>query len=400
MSVGELANRSGVSLDYIERLMDAGLLPEREENGERGFGSSDIQRVRLIETFERAGLSVDGLAAAVASGSLSLAFLDMLFPEPAATSGMTFAELAKAIGVPLELVERLQIGFGLPRPGPDELVREDDVAVYPLLPQILSAGLSERHVIRGVRVYGENIRRITQFQVDLLHSQFEEQFRRDGMSEGDLLAMVAKTSNDVRPVAEKLILWLYRRHREHYTTKHLIDHAESLLQQAGLLERDQRTDVAIAFLDLSGFTRLTEERGDEVAADLAANLAVLVQETAADHRGRPVKWLGDGVMFHFRDPANAVLCGLDLVEQAPAAGLPRAHVGVNAGPVVFRDSDYFGRTVNIASRIANFARPGEVLVGERVAAVPDNRLRFSEIGPILLPGLIDPVPVFSAARAD
>src|SRR5205823_5240020 len=77
--------------------------------------------------------------------------------------------------------------------------------------------------------------------------------------------------------------------------------------------------------------------------------------------GRVVKTLGDGVMFHFADPAGAILCGLAMVERAERLGLPRARMGVNAGKVVFRDGDYFGRTVNIAARIADYARPGEVL---------------------------------------
>ena len=93
------------------------------------------------------------------------------------------------------------------------------------------------------------------------------------------------------------------------------------------------------------------------------------------HGGNPVKWLGDGVMFHFDDPSAAVLTGLDLVEQTPAAVDVRARVGINAGNVIFRDGDYFGRTVNVASRIADYARPGEVLVERRSAGALGRRRR-------------------------
>ena len=104
-------------------------------------------------------------------------------------------------------------------------------------------------------------------------------------------------------------------------------------------------------------------------------------------------------MFHFADPEQAVLCSLDLVERTPAAGLPPAHVGVHAGPVIFRDGDYFGRTVNVASRISGKAGPGEVLVSADVVLVssPDS-VRFEEIGPVELKGLSRPVTLYRVTR--
>jgi adenylate cyclase len=103
-------------------------------------------------------------------------------------------------------------------------------------------------------------------------------------------------------------------------------------------------------------------------------------------------------MFHFPDPAQAVECSLDLVEKAPAAGMPPAHVGVNAGPVVFRDGDYFGRTVNIAARIAARAGPGEVLVSEDVVRVAGDGIGFHPLGPAELKGVLQPVPLYRASK--
>src|SRR5207344_2335494 len=118
--------------------------------------------------------------------------------------------------------------------------------------------------------------------------------------------------------------------------------------------------------DLTGYTRFTAERGDKAAAELAETLRRLVQRTSVEHGGRPVKWLGDGVMFHFRDPGPAVVAALEMIDGIATAGLPPAHVGLHAGPVLFQDGDYFGRTVNVASRIAGYARPGEVVVSQAV----------------------------------
>ena len=148
-----------------------------------------------------------------------------------------------------------------------------------------------------------------------------------------------------------------------------------------------------------GYTRLTEERGDQVAAELAAAVGEVVERSSRRHGGAPVKWLGDGVMFYFRDSGGAVASAVEMVKEVPKAGLPPAHVGVAAGPVVAHGGDYFGRTVNLASRIAGQAGAGQVLVSERVvqAAVP-NEVRFTELGELDLQGMPRPVKVFEAHR--
>jgi len=156
----------------------------------------------------------------------------------------------------------------------------------------------------------------------------------------------------------------------------------------------------MCFLDLAGYTRLTEERGDRAAAALATSLADLVEQVSLPHGGQPVKWLGDGVMFHFRQPGRAVVAALEMVERTPQAGLPPAHVGLHAGPVVFQDGDYFGRTVNLAARIAGHAGPGQVLVSDQVVAeCGDGTVTFEPIGPVPLKGVADPVPLHRAARS-
>ena len=156
----------------------------------------------------------------------------------------------------------------------------------------------------------------------------------------------------------------------------------------------------MCFLDLVGYTRLTEEHGDQAAAALAETLAVLVERSSREHGGVPVKWLGDGVMVQFRDPAGAVLAALRLVEQLPAAGLPPAHVGVAAGPVVVQGGDYFGRTVNLAARIAAYASASRVLVSEPVVQrAPPQGVTFVELGLVRLEGIADPVRLLEARRA-
>jgi adenylate cyclase len=156
----------------------------------------------------------------------------------------------------------------------------------------------------------------------------------------------------------------------------------------------------MCFLDLVGYTQVTEERGDAAAAGLAETLALLVGRSAREYGGVPVKWLGDGVMVHFREPAGAVRSALQLVEQLPEAGLPPAHVGVAAGPVVAQGGDYFGRTVNLAARIASRAGPGQVLVSQGVAeSTTPEGVALVELGELRLKGFARPVRLLEARRA-
>ena len=111
-----------------------------------------------------------------------------------------------------------------------------------------------------------------------------------------------------------------------------------------------------------------------------------------------MKLLGDGVMFHFPDPAQGVRCGLELVDRVP----PLARIGLHSGPVVFHNGDYFGRTVNIAARITDHARPGEVLVSVQVVADADRleAVRFGPVGPVSLKGPSAPITLYTAVPAD
>jgi class 3 adenylate cyclase len=173
---------------------------------------------------------------------------------------------------------------------------------------------------------------------------------------------------------------------------------ENSLEQAGVRSKLTRPP-AICFLDLSGYTKLTEERGDEAAAELAGSLSRLVQRTSHERGGRPVKWLGDGVMFYFKDPGGGVLAALEMIEHVPAAGLPPARCGLDAGPVIFQEGDYFGRTVNNAARIAAYARSGEVLVTQQVAEASDiEEVMFTDIGDVELKGVAQPVRLHAVSR--
>ncbi len=200
-------------------------------------------------------------------------------------------------------------------------------------------------------------------------------------------------------LSQRAVIDMYRVEQTNAWTADIIDGLETTLAGAGLHSRLEHPP-AMCFLDITGYTRLTQERGDAAAADLAEQLGRLVQRTSIRHDGRPVKWLGDGVMFFFKDPGPGVVAALEMVAGVAEAGLPPAHVGLHAGPVIFQEGDFYGQTVNVASRIAEYARPGEVLVSQEVVdASGGAEVAFRDIGPVELKGVSGAVRLHAASRA-
>jgi adenylate cyclase len=219
------------------------------------------------------------------------------------------------------------------------------------------------------------------------------------MTEGQMLEAQGDFGSRMAPLVEQALLAVYHGQQEHAWSKSFVEGVEAALEAAGLHRRLHRPP-ALCFLDITGYTRLTEERGDAAAANLAATLAGLVRRSSQEHGGQPVKWLGDGVMFYFPDPAPSVLAALDMVEGVTSHELPPAHVGIHAGPVVFQEGDYFGRTVNIAARIAEYARPGEVLVTQEVVDLAQGTpVTFRDVGPVELKGVSGSLRLHAAHRA-
>ena len=213
-----------------------------------------------------------------------------------------------------------------------------------------------------------------------------------------MLEAQADLGSQMAPLMEQTLLAIWHGQQEHAWSKNHVENVESALEKAGLFSRLHHPP-AMCFVDITGYTRLTEERGDEAAADLAGRLATLVRRCSQEHGGQPVKWLGDGVMFYFPDPGSSVLAALDMMEGVVTATLPPAHVGIHAGPVVFQAGDYFGRTVNIAARIAEYARPGEVVVSQAVVdAAEETAVTFTEIGPVELKGVSGTLHLHTARR--
>jgi adenylate cyclase len=391
----ELARRSRTSLERIHRLVELGIL---DPDGGR-FPRRDVMRTRAVAYLETLGIDAEDLGRAVASGHLSLGYLETAGRvHPRAQT--THAQLSEQIGLPFESLERIYVAFGLGRPERHERSREEDLPAIRTVAVLVSAGLGLDEVLRMARVWGDSVRRVAQYLPHYFHAAVEERYRRRGLGDNQALEVaIREVGLRAGRSGEDLLGWLFRRHSETFMTAHQLDHVESALEEAGVRPRRPRSPEAAVFADLSGYTKLTEEAGDEVAADTALAFAQLVGDVSAHHGGSIVKLLGDGVLLHFRDPGDAVRFSLDLAERAPARGLPPTHIGVNAGPMLYDQGDYFGRTINIAARIASHARPGTVYVGESLVGQTDALgFKLRELGEFEFKGLAEPVTLYEALR--
>jgi adenylate cyclase len=391
----DLAQRAGTSVERVRMLVRLGILDP--EHGT--FPRRDVMRTRVVADLEAKGIDAEALAAALAAGHLTLGYLESAgrrFPR----SDRTFEQVGEDIGIRVETLQMLYVAFGMPRPEPDEPIREEDLPMLRALPVLFGAGVDEGDVLRAVRVWGDSARRVAQFQSHYFHNTIEEPFRRRGLGDNEAFeAAIREVGVRMGHSGEQMLGWLYRRHSEAFITEHQFEHVETALEEAGVRPRAPRGFEAAVFADLSGYTRLTEEAGDAVAAKVSLTLAQFVNEVGARHRGEVVKMLGDGVHFHFRDPADAVRGSLEIVESVGSRGLPPAHVGVNAGPMIYDEGDYFGRTVNIAARIASQAGAGQVFVGEDlVRTVSPKGFRVVEVGEFELKGIAQPVRLYEAVR--
>jgi adenylate cyclase len=392
----ETAERAGIGVDELTSVVDLGIV--RPGAGDR-FTSGDVRRATLAQSLQSAGIPLEGMAAALQRGMVSLDFLDApVYERFSALGDVTFQPFGDRAGVPVDLLLLVREASGSAPASPGDRMREEELVIADFIEAQVKAGFRPIAIERLIRVQGDSLRRMAETEAGWWRSEVTEPALAAGVRPGEMSATELSTRMSI--LAEASVLAMYHAHQTHAWTGNIIAGLEVQLAAAGLHARLDRPP-AMCFLDITGYTRLTQDRGDEAAAALAATLSRLVQRSSLQHGGRPVKWLGDGVMFHFPDPGPGVVAALDMVDGVAGAGLPPAHVGLHAGPIIFQEGDYYGQTVNVASRIAEYARPGEVLVSRAVvdaSGAAGSTVAFREIGPVELKGVAGAMDLYAAHR--
>ena len=390
----DVGARAGVEFSYVVRLVELGILAPEEPDR---FSPGDVRRVLMARSLEDAGIALEDLAAGIRHGALSLGFFDAAgFERFAGLTAETFQQVSDRTGIPLELLTVVREAIGMAQPSPEDRLREDEMKMVPFIELQVSEGFRPAAIERLLRVQGDSTRRIAEQEAAWWTSEVIEPAMAAGKSSEEIGN--ADLTDRITPLTEQTFLAMYHAHQARSWTANIIEGFEVVLAKAGIHSRLERLP-AMCFLDITGYTRLTEERGDDAAAELATMVGRLVRRSSVQHGGKPVKWLGDGVMFYFADPGPGVRAALEMVDGLAADGLPPAHVGLHAGPVLYQEGDYYGQTVNLTARVADYARPGEVLVTQAVAdASQEEGIAFVDVGPVELKGVSGTVHLLRAHR--
>ena len=357
----------------------------------------DVRRAGLVNSLAAAGIPLDGLGAAMQSGRVSLDFLDVpAYERFSALSDLTFAQLADRTGVPVGLLMLIREATGSNPPEPDDHIRDGELPYAAFIELQVASGFDPIAIQRLLRATGDSLRRVAESESAWWNSEVMAPAIAAGKQPDDVAG--SEFVNRMNVLSERAVVELFRLQQTKAWTANIIDGVETMLAAAGLHSRLEH-QPAMCFLDITGYTRLTQEHGDVAAAQLAERLGQLAQRTSVKYGGRPVKWLGDGVMFHFPNPGPGSWPPWRWWRARPAPGCRRHMSAFTAGPVIFQEGDYYGATVNVAARIAEYARPGEVLVTQEVIdAAVGTDVAFRDIGPVELKGVRGAVRLFAASR--
>jgi adenylate cyclase len=202
-------------------------------------------------------------------------------------------------------------------------------------------------------------------------------------------------AGELLPLASPIMARVHQRFLTHFVEQDVVGHMEADLD--GSLDLG-RMRVTIAFADLAGYTRLTEEAGEEEAVDAVERFIEDVEVTLPDD-ARVVKTIGDEVMVVGSDPSGLVDWAVAL-QRMVADRRPLPRIGIHYGLTLYRDGDYYGREVNLAARVAARAAGGEVVVTSAVVQAAEPHLEFERIGEVRLKGFNDPTELFVAGAAE
>jgi adenylate cyclase len=345
-------------------------------------GDERVARQRLLETLRDGGLDLDELKAAVAEDRLAL------LPVERVLGGRYSArEIEQRTGVPAELMLRIRRLEGLPAVGPDDRVfGDEDVEAAQSTRLFLDAGLSEQAISEMTRVLGEAMARIAATTA----ATFVDAFLRPGDSEEEVAIRFAELAEKLTPALSPVFMAVFKSHLRESVRRGMLGRAEREAGQIGGQE-----EIAVCFADLVGFTRLGGEVDVEELGQVAGRLAVLAGEVAVQPV-RLIKTIGDAAMFVSPDPGALVGVALDLVDAIEEAGLPTLRAGIALGPALQRAGDYYGHSVNLASRVTAVARAGSVLCTQEVRDAAPDDYEWSFAGRHRLKGLPEPVPLHRA----
>jgi adenylate cyclase len=391
ISLSEAARRSGVPTSTLKRWAEEKIVPVRRGR----WTATAAAQARVVARMRDRGYSLEDLKNAGREGRLAFGFTEELFSETEAKTSLS--EVAKETGLEPELIERILVILGTPK-GRQHSLTPEDAAALRHCARVLAAGFPLVAFLQLVRVYVQSMRRIADAEVRLFHLYVHEPLIRDAVPELEMAEEMGDLAADILPLAAPLTEYLHTRYLRFFLEQDVVGHMESGLgADTAEIELGQVT-MTLCFIDLTGFTRYTEEEGDMEALDVIENFVATVESTLPPE-ATIVKTIGDEVMVVSPDAASLTEWAVEFLGRFPQRPQPR--VGIHCGEAVYRDGDYFGSQVNLAHRVVNRALAGEVLVTDRVAGAIETRERLAlePIGQVSLKGFPTPTDLFVVRAA-
>lgn len=388
LTLSEAARHAGVSAGTLRRWAAGGVVPMHDGR----WTPAAAAQARLVARLRRRGHSLAALKDASESGRLAFGYMEDLFPTGGGERSL--GDAAAATDLEPALVERIWSLAGFPSHSL-ERIGEEDLALLRDCAAVLAAGLPFVAFLQLIRVYGQALAQVADAEVRLFHLYVHEPLMREGVPGLEMAEEMEALARDLLPLATPIIERIHRRYLRHYLEQDVIGHMEADLD-AGDAELG-RLRVAIAFADLAGYTRLTEEEGEELALGVVESFVEAVEVTLPDD-ARVIKTIGDGVMIVGSDPR--ALTDWAVGFQTLMTERPRPRIGIHYGETIYRDGDYYGREVNLAARVAARSAGGEVLVTRPVVEAAGPYLEFELIGEVRLKGFSRPTELFVARVAE
>jgi adenylate cyclase len=339
-------------------------------------------RERLLEQLADDGVSLEELRAAVAEDRLALLPVERLLG-----GRFSAVEIEREAALPAEMLLRGRRLLGLPEAGPDERVfAAPDLEAARSIKLFLDAGLAEDAIGEITRVLGETMARLAA----TVAAAFVDAFLKPGDTEDEVAGRFAALAEQLTPALGPVLTAAFGAHLSESVRRGMLGRSE---REAGQLADSQQ--VAVCFADIVGFTRLGGEIEIEDLGGIAGRFAELAGDVATPPV-RLVKTIGDAAMLVSPEPAPLVAVALSLVEAVESAELPALRAGIAFGTAVFRAGDFYGHSVNLASRVTGIARPGSVLCTKEVHDADPGGFDWSFAGRHRLKGIAAPVALYRA----
>ncbi len=397
ISLEQLSQLSGEPRGRLEDWRSRGLIGRGPDGS---LTVLDRESVRLVQMCLRRGITIDAIAEADRLHHLIERYFDIVAPD---TSGAKYsvAEVAQMSGIDLEVAGKIWMAVCGPS-ALEQALNDEDAEAFRVFKRLLDIGFTEEALIEGSRVYLDSLSRVAEMEAKLFHFNVMKRLRGQGLSGLALEEQLKRAIESAGPILEPTVLYFHRKGWGKAVREDIVMHMAAAAGLAVYGEVPGELARAVMFVDLASFTPMTEAMGDTEAARVLERFSAIVREAAGQWDGRIVKQIGDAFMLVFHEPRSALACALEVEQRTSAEPqFPAARSGVHWGTVLYREGDYVGSIVNIASRLSVAAERHQVIVSEEVRKeahdLPD--VEFVHLGKRRLKGLPSGIELFEARSA-